>query len=105
MANKKCICNEITVHKEKIRSEKEKQSLINRLKRIEGQIRGLEKMVENDAYCPDILIQVSAANSALNSFNKELLKKHIKSCVVNDVKNGNEEIIDELVNVIQKLMR
>lgn len=104
MENKKCTCNEM-IHKEKIRSEKEKRDLINRLKRIEGQIRGLEKMVENDAYCPDILVQVSAANCALNSFNKELLKKHIKSCVVNDIKNGNETIIDELVNIIQKLMR
>lgn len=93
------------VHTEKIRNNKEKHSLINRLKRIEGQIRGLEKMVENNAYCPDILIQVSAASSALNSFNKALLKKHIESCVINDIKNGKEEVVNELVNVMQKLMR
>jgi len=78
---------------------------MNRLKRIEGQIRGIEGMLEKDAYCPDILIQVSAVNSALNSFNKELLAQHIKSCVIEDVRNGQEETIDELVGVIQKIMK
>jgi DNA-binding FrmR family transcriptional regulator len=78
---------------------------MNRLKRIEGQIRGIEGMLEKDAYCPDILIQVSAVNSALNSFNKELLAQHIRSCVIEDVRNGQEETIDELVGVIQKIMK
>ena len=74
-----------------------KQKLINRLKRIDGQIRGIIRMVENDAYCPDILIQTSAVNSAINSFNKDLIAEHIRSCVLNDIKNGHEEVVDELV--------
>ncbi|MGI6003324.1 MAG: metal-sensing transcriptional repressor [Lachnospiraceae bacterium] len=89
----------------KMRTEKEKRNLLNRLKRVEGQIRGIEGMVEKDAYCPDILIQVSAVTSALNSFNKVLLASHIKSCVVDDIRNGDDETIDELVNVLQKLMK
>ena len=93
------------VHSSKHRSDKEKKVLINRLKKIEGQVRGLENMVEDNAYCPDVLIQVSAVTSALNSFNKELLASHIKHCVVEDVKSGNDEIIDELVKVMQKLMK
>ncbi len=89
----------------KIRDESEKKKLLNRLKKAEGQIRGIQRMVEEDAYCPDILLQVSAVNSALNSFNKELLKEHVKSCVVNDLKQGDEQSIDELVFVLQKLMK
>ena len=77
------------VHEHKERSEKEQKELLTRLRRIEGQIRGIEKMVENDAYCPDILIQVSAVTNALNSFNKELLACHIRSCVSEDIKSGN----------------
>lgn len=92
-------------HKTKERTEKEYKSLINRLSRIEGQVRGVKKMVENNAYCPDILIQVSAINAALNAFNKELLSNHIKSCVATDIRNGNDKIIDELVATLQKLMR
>ena len=80
--------------------------MMNRLSRIEGQVRGIKKMVENDVYCPDILIQVSAINAALNSFNKVLLAEHLRSCVVNDIKEGKEdEAIDELVLVLQKLMK
>jgi len=90
-------------HKE--RSEDEKKKLLARLKKAEGQIRGIEKMVESDLYCPDILIQVSAVTSALNSFNKELLAAHIRSCVAEDIREGNEETIDELVKVLQKLMK
>ena len=101
MDKKDCCCSE----RHKDRSEKEKKKLMNRLKRIEGQIRGIEGMVEKDAYCPDILIQVSAVNAALNSFNKELLAKHIKTCVVDDIKEGHDETIDELVNVLQKVMK
>ena len=78
---------------------------MNRLNRIEGQIRGIEKMVENDAYCPEILIQVSAATSALNSFNRELLACHIRGCVAEDIRGGNNEAIDELCGVLQKLMK
>ena len=89
----------------KMRSEKEFKSLMTRLKKIEGQIRGIEKMVEADAYCPDILVQVSAATSALNSFNKQLLDCHIRSCVAEDIREGKDETIDELCRVLQKLMR
>ena len=78
---------------------------MNRLSRIEGQIRGIKKMVENDAYCTDILVQVSAANAALNSFNKVLLSNHIRTCVAEDIREGKEETIDELVSVLQKLMK
>lgn len=100
MNEKECCCER---HKD--RSDEEKKKLINRLKRIEGQIRGIEGMVEKNAYCPDILIQVSAVNAALNSFNKELLAKHIKTCVVEDVRDGSDEKIDELVKVLQKVMK
>ena len=80
--------------------------MLNRLSRIEGQVRGIKKMVDNDVYCPDILIQVSAVNAALNSFNKVLLAEHLRSCVVDDIKAGKEEdAIDELVLVLQKLMK
>lgn len=92
-------------HKTKKRSEEEYKKLINRLSRIEGQIRGIKGMVENNAYCPDILIQVSAVNAALNAFNKELLSNHIRTCVASDIKNGKKETIDELVCTLQKLMK
>lgn len=91
-------------HKTKVRDDKEYKDLLNRLNRIEGQIRGIKGMVERDAYCPDILIQVAAANAALNSFNKVLLANHIKTCVTTDIKDGKEETVDELVKVLQKLM-
>ena len=81
------------------------RDMINRLSRIEGQVRGIKRMVENDAYCPDILIQVSAVTSALNSFNKELLGCHIKGCVSEDIRNGKNETVDELITVIQKVMK
>ena len=92
-------------HKKKARSDAEYKKLINRLNRISGQINGIKKMVENDAYCTDILIQVAAVNAALNSFNKELLGEHIRTCVADNIKNGNDEVIDELVNILQKLMK
>lgn len=91
--------------KTKERSDKEYRSLINRLSRIEGQIRGIKKMVEEDAYCVDILVQVAAANAALNSFNKVLLGEHIRTCVANDIREGRDETIDELVTTLQKLMK
>lgn len=89
----------------KQRDEKEYKDLINRLSRIEGQIRGIKKMIEEQAYCPDILTQVLAANSALNSFTKVLLANHVKSCVANDIKEGKEDAVDELADLLQKLMR
>ena len=89
----------------KCRSEKEMKNLINRLSRIEGQIRGIKRMVEEDAYCIDILNQVSAANCALNSFTKVVLADHIKSCVAEEVREGKEDKLDELVRTLQKLMK
>ena len=78
---------------------------MNRLNRIEGQIRGIKGMVENGAYCPDILVQSAAVNAAVNAFNKELLASHIRSCVVNDIRDGKDEVIDELACTLQKLMK
>lgn len=89
----------------KHRSPEEQKALLARLRRAEGQIRGIQKMIENDAYCPDILIQVSAVTSALNSFSKELLSCHLHSCVVEDIRAGHDEAVDELVRVLQKLMK
>lgn len=98
---KSCECCE----KKTLRDGKHKKALLNRLKRIEGQVRGIESMIEQDAYCNDILIQSAAVNAAMNSFNKELLASHIRSCVVNNIRNGNDEIIDELVTTLQRLMK
>ena len=97
--NENCTC------KKTLRNEQEKTKLIHRLNRIEGQIRGIRTMVENNAYCKDILVQSSAVNAALNAFNKELLASHIKGCVSRDIKAGKDETIDELVTLLQKLMR
>ena len=91
--------------KTKERSDKEYQDLLHRLSRIEGQVRGIKGMVERDAYCTDILVQVAAVNAALNSFNKVLLGNHIRTCVADDIRNGKEETVDELVHVLQKLMK
>ncbi|MCM1335618.1 MAG: metal-sensing transcriptional repressor [Bacteroides sp.] len=95
-----CCC-----HKTKERSEEEYKSLIHRLNRIEGQIRGIRGMVERSAYCPDILTQVAAANAALGAFTKELLGNHIKTCVADDIRAGNDEKVDELVEMLRKLMK
>ena len=100
MEEKKTCC-----HKTKVRSEKEYKDLIHRLNRIEGQVRGIKRMVEEDYYCTDILVQVSAVNAALNSFNKVLLANHIRTCVADDIREGKEETIDELVLTLQKLMK
>lgn len=91
--------------KTKVRSPEEYKRLINRLNRISGQISGIKGMVEKNAYCTDILVQVAAVNAALNSFNKELLAGHIRSCVAENIRNGNDEVIDELVQTLQKLMK
>lgn len=92
-------------HKTKERSEKECRDLINRLNRIEGQVRGIRGMVEKNVYCTEILVQVAAVNAALNSFNKVLLANHIRTCVADDIRKGKEETVDELVAVLQKLMK
>ncbi len=91
--------------KTKARTDEEYQKLINRLNRIEGQVRGIRGMVESNAYCTDILVQVSAVNAALNAFNKELLANHIRTCVSEDIRAGKDETVDELVATLQKLMK
>ena len=88
-----------------MRSDEEQKKLINRLNRIEGQIRGIKSMVENNAYCTDILVQSAAVNAAVNAFNKVLISNHIKGCVVLDIKQEKYEVIDELVEILQKLMK
>ena len=93
------------IHKHKKRNDVEKNKLTSRLKKIEGQVRGIIKMVENDEYCPKILIQVLAVNNALNSFNKELLSCHIKNCVKADIENGDDRAVEEFVQMINKLMK
>jgi len=92
-------------HKTKERSEQEYRDLLNRLSRIEGQVRGVRGMVEKNAYCTDILTQVAAINAALNSFNKVLLANHIRTCVAQDIRSGKDETIEELVVTLQKLMK
>ena len=87
------------------RDEAERKSLINRLNRIEGQVRGIKKMIEENVYCPEIITQVSAAQNALNSLNKELISSHIHSCVYEDVREGNEASLDELSDLLAKLMK
>ena len=96
-----CQCS----HKTKERSEKGYRDLMNRLKRIEGQVRGIQGMLEKDAYCTDILVQVAAVNAALNSFNRVLLTNHLHTCVAENVRAGNDEVLDELAGVLQKLMK
>lgn len=100
MEEKNCCC-----HKTKERTEKEYKDLMNRLSRIEGQVRGVKGMLARDAYCVDILTQVAAINAALNSFNKVLLANHIRTCVADDIRAGKDETVDELVATLQKLMK
>lgn len=99
-SKKSCCCQKKTM-----RSDEEQKKLINRLNRIEGQIRGIKSMVENNAYCTDILVQSAAVNAAVNAFNKVLISNHIKGCVVRDIKQEKYEVIDELVEILQKLMK
>ena len=96
----KCCCDKLTV-----RTDDQKKKLINRLKRIEGQIRGLQTMIENNSYCNDVLVQSAAVNAAVSAFERELLSSHIHTCVARDIRNGNDEVIDELVATLQKLMK
>lgn len=99
--NKCECCSQKTKH----RSEQEHKLLINRLNRIEGQVRGIKNMIESDSYCTDILVQVSAVNAALNAFSRKLLYTHIRTCVADDIKNGNGETVEELVSTLEKLMK
>ena len=106
------MCENIDLHpheqcqcKHKHRSENERKTMINRLRRIEGQVRGLEKMVENDAYCTDIVTQVSAVQAALNAFSKQLLANHIQTCVIQDIRSGKDEVVEDLIHTIHKLMK
>jgi DNA-binding FrmR family transcriptional regulator len=100
----KCCCCGGNVKKTE-RAEKDKKKLVNRLSRIEGQIRGIKKMIENDAYCNDVLIQSAAVGAAINAFNRELLSNHIHSCVVRDIREGKDEVVDELMLTLQKLIK
>ena len=97
---KNCCCE-----KKKVRTDEEKRALINRLSRIEGQVRGIKQMLEEDKYCIDMLTQTSATSSALNSFAKEILESHIRSCVSEGVKNGDDEKIEELIYAIERFVR
>ena len=101
MADKEACCCAKTTD----RSEEERKKLIHRLNRIEGQIRGIRGMVEKDAYCADILTQCAAVNAAVNAFNKDLIASHIKGCVARDIRAGDDDVIDELVATLQKLMK
>ena len=98
---KSCCCGE----KHTLRSDEERKKLMNRLKRIEGQVRGLQKMLENDAYCADILTQSAAVSAAINSFNKDLLARHLHTCVVRDIRSGDDSAVDELADLVKKLMK
>ena len=98
---KKCGCCE----KKTDRTEEERKKLIHRLNRIEGQIRGIRGMIEKDAYCADVLVQSAAVNAAVNAFNKDLIANHIRNCVARDIRDGKDEVIDELVATLQKLMK
>ena len=100
MSGQCCHCGKKTVRDEEI-----KKALIQRLNRIEGQIRGIRGMIENDAYCNDVLIQSAAASSAIHAFNRDLIGEHLRGCVARDIREGNEEVIDELVATLQKLMK
>ncbi len=92
-------------HKKKIRDPEKVKSLVSRLNRIAGQVNGIKRMVEENAYCPDILVQASAVTAALNSFNKVLLEDHVKSCVAEGIRAGKDDVVDELMTVLQKLMK
>ena len=98
---KKCCC----CGRKKERTDKEYKDLLNRLSRVEGQIRGIKRMVEEDCYCPDIMVQVAAANAALKSFNKVLLANHIRTCVADDIRNGQDNTIEELIETLGKVMK
>lgn len=103
--NTKNCCSGDCCLKHKHREAKEYKDLIHRLNRIEGQVRGIRAMVEEERYCVDIITQASAVSSAINAFNKVLLSQHIKTCVSDNIRNGNDEVVDELCETLKKLMR
>lgn len=98
-----CGCTERRKHRDP--NGEEYQDLLRRLNRIEGQVRGVRRMVEEDRYCVDILTQVSAISAALNGFSRVLLANHVKSCVAEDIRAGSEQAVDELCATLQKLMK
>lgn len=87
------------------RTEEQKKKLMNRLNRLEGQVRGVKKMIESDVYCNDILIQAAAIRAAVDAFSRELLRAHLHSCVARDIRDGREEVVDELMETLERLMR
>ena len=105
MEEKRCCAPVEGEHKLRHRSPEEDKKLCNRLSRIEGQIRGIRRMLEESAYCPDILTQSAAANAALNAFSRELLRQHLQSCVVKDLRDGHDEVVDELLDTLGKMMK
>ena len=88
-----------------VRTEEQKKKLLNRLSRIEGQVRGIKRMIENDAYCNDVLVQAAAVASAMRAFHREVLRAHLHSCVVRDIREGRDEVVDELMDTLERLMR
>ena len=84
------------------RSPEEKKLIINRLNRISGQINGINKMVENDAYCNDVLIQLSAVKNSIKSLSTHILENHLYTCIANDLENGNFDSIDELISLFKR---
>ncbi len=101
MEQKQCSCGK----RRKERSDQEYKDLMNRLNRVEGQVRGIKRMIEESAYCPDILVQVAAVKAALDSFNSVLLANHIRTCLAEDIKNGDDSSVDELVATVKKIMK
>ena len=97
----KCCCS----GRKTLRTEDQKKKLLNRLSRIEGQVRGVRKMIEADAYCNDVLTQSAAIAAAVNAFNREVLRAHVHSCVVRDIREGKDEVADELIETLERLMR
>lgn len=103
MDEKKCCCQDRA--RSAPRDDAELKDLIHRLNRMEGQIRGIRGMVERNAYCTDIMVQVAAVNAALNAFNRQLLTTHIRTCVAEDIRQGHQEAVDDLLNTMKKLMK
>ncbi|MBQ0072243.1 MAG: metal-sensing transcriptional repressor [Spirochaetales bacterium] len=101
--DEKCCCCSGEKHTE--RNEEQKKKLMNRLSRLEGQIRGLKTMIEEDKYCGDILVQAAAASAALSGFEREVLAAHMHSCVIRDIKDGKDDVVDELMDILQKMMK
>ena len=87
------------------RSEEQKKKLLNRLSRLEGQVRGVKKMIESDAYCNDVLIQTAAISAAVNALSREVLRAHLNSCVIRDIRAGRDEVADELMETLERIMR